>query len=105
MKIRWLVGFGLVVAALSCGELSYAIRDTPPQVPDNNNPYWNTPNRSGPLRPVKMPYGEIQDPRDWRTVYPDSGPGTTSGNNTPSPPRNSLDDLRKRGIIHDGKYH
>jgi|GEM_PF-4967032 len=66
---------GLFLGGLGC-EFAYCISDTPPQVPDNRNPYWNTQRRSGPLRPVKMPYGEIQDPRDWRTVYPDSGPSS-----------------------------
>lgn len=108
MKIRWLGVLVLVFAVLSWGEFSYGISDTPPQEPDTNNPNWNTPQRSGPLRPVQMPYGEIQDPRDWRTVYPDSGPGSiqgSGGKNTSSPQRNSTDDLRKRGIIHDGKWH
>ena len=107
MKLKSLGVLFLAIAALSWGELSYGISDTPPQVQDNNNPSWNTPNRSGPLRPVQMPYGQIQDPRDHRTVYPDSGPGSAprTGANPTSPPRNSIQDLRNRGIIHDGKWN
>jgi hypothetical protein len=102
MKIRWLGSLVVVIAALSLGELSYAISDTPPQVRDTNNPSWNTPRRSGPLRPVKMPYGEIQDPRDWRTVYPDSGPGVAQGS---SAKPNGIEKLKRQGVIHRGKWH